>query len=737
MKKEAAKPGMGGMLSDLFGGSAVKQTLTELKDKVDEIALAVSKSATSNFDPKSDIIDHYVDNIRQSRIKLSDLVQKVQSVDLNSKKVLSLDDDAADNVLKPMRSSLSNSATSANEFIRRLDHAKGKVGQTITQNEQRIGQIDTDLLSLASTDPKFAKLNQEKADLVSENASYKQIISEIDTERKLLISIKSDIEDNLVKKIEQLQKAIKDPSLSKVLKGKVKDIFKDNISAAMLSVVGKIISLPGLLVAAGIFTAKAVGAGTIGLGLLIWYLYTRTSASEKSDQLLDVLSRLSGEIGSLVVSNQTLQRQLSTVKKLSDEAIQFLPILNSESIKTLSDDIVVSYLNKIGDLGANINLLIASLNSPELFQSISDPENAQSVKDLSSTALSLIVETITILDDGVDKLSSQANSKKPGAQRDSGISGVSPVPVPGGGRGGAGTSAPVGPLEPRLLSIYDTQVDIAKYAAKSPAFASAAPRIISKVMNVPLGKAFVDPQNYYGGMLGRKATPEMTYLNYLLFFYRNNVDSVGKLRSLIRKSFSRVERGRGSGFKNALKQYRASLADDGFISQSSTNDSHFQKFSNEKQNTINNKKRLMQSDDFKTDDYFKSLMKDLDDSYMKSYYAGLKGMHNKKPESRKSDYADLYQTSDETGTDLMLSAHPKSVELAKAISDGGLIENGIEQQVKTEQILLDIPTGNFKNRYASANSKQFLVKLANDADERGDFKFADLIDRILFELNEI
>jgi hypothetical protein len=70
-------------------------------------------------------------------------------------------------------------------------------------------------------------------------------------------------------------------------------------------------------------------------------------------------------------------------------------------------------------------------------------------------------------------------------------------------------------------------------------------------------------------------------------------------------------------------------------------------------------------------------------------------------------------------------AHPESVYVAESRGDGGLVENEIEHQKKTIEIINKMPTGSLVGRYAS--SVEQLVKFANMCDELGHTKAADLL----------
>jgi hypothetical protein len=60
----------------------------------------------------------------------------------------------------------------------------------------------------------------------------------------------------------------------------------------------------------------------------------------------------------------------------------------------------------------------------------------------------------------------------------------------------------------------------------------------------------------------------------------------------------------------------------------------------------------------------------------------------------------VYNVSDETGVDVINSAHPKAIVVLDSIGNDGLVENGLEQQRQTQGVALSAPTGNYRANYA-------------------------------------
>jgi len=120
------------------------------------------------------------------------------------------------------------------------------------------------------------------------------------------------------------------------------------------------------------------------------------------------------------------------------------------------------------------------------------------------------------------------------------------------------------------------------------------------------------------------------------------------------------------------------------------------------------------ADDF-SKSYYKDAVTDLNntDKILQSYFAGLGGLYDQRLEKRKADFKTLYNVTDETGEDLIHSAHPKEVVVSDSIGRGGLVENGLEQKRQTHGVALSAPTGNYRANYASRHDAlKKLVKLS-------------------------
>lgn len=74
---------------------------------------------------------------------------------------------------------------------------------------------------------------------------------------------------------------------------------------------------------------------------------------------------------------------------------------------------------------------------------------------------------------------------------------------------------------------------------------------------------------------------------------------------------------------------------------------------------------------------------------------------------------------------IMEQAHPEAAYVAEARGDGGLVENELEQQRKTIEMVNKMPTGSLVGRYA--NAAQELVALAAKCDDLNHTDAADLL----------
>ena len=123
------------------------------------------------------------------------------------------------------------------------------------------------------------------------------------------------------------------------------------------------------------------------------------------------------------------------------------------------------------------------------------------------------------------------------------------------------------------------------------------------------------------------------------------------------------------------------------------------------------------ADDF-LNTYLDDALQDLSKEYAGSFYAGLEGAHKINDNAEEDSYSSYYNVHDETGADLIGSAHPKSINVADAMGNGGLVENAIESGNRMAEIARNTPSGNYRSKHANIVDR--LNKLATFASLSGD-----------------
>ena len=292
---------------------------------------------------------------------------------------------------------------------------------------------------------------------------------------------------------------------------------------------------------------------------------------------------------------------------------------------------------------------------------------------------------------------------------------------------------------PYPVQVYDQTIDLSHI--KDPNIRMSAPRIIGKVFNSPEGMAFLDPANKFGGGYhGRTDNPQADYIEAIKYFYLNRIFDRHDLRKFIRTNLPTASRRRMGTYKEGLDYYRQHPFSTPKIrrrrlkKQENLKNLHknFEKSANVSPYVDKSGNQMDKQADQFSKEYFKDAVKSISDQYSKSYFEGFGKLYDVTPEKTSADYQQLYQTHQETGSDLIQQAHPKSVYIADAIQNGGLIENSIEQHRKFEEIAHSMPSGNFRNRYAELIEN--LVKIANEADEQGLYQSSELIEESLTKI---
>ena len=627
--------------------------------------------------------------------------------------------------ISELKSFIDNIAPATREAVSAIDDILKKTDPKITDMKDVIVEIKKSMKHLDDTilqlrtvadtdglDPAMVRKFNDKADELEAYKNTKALSSRLKTAES---------------KLEELE----NPSLLTKFKKTTLELGQAALSAKVIAVGGGAFALTGTAVVLGL---KGLGLLTAGgvVGGVLYYFYNNSDEYDILQSLKVELENSTDGCKNLPLGNTDTSKDLNEalrayISKAEEASGAVDGLLKKEQIKTAKNELVEKYFQEIVMAASAAEVIKEGLQNPSYAESVLDQGKLQALITNLNDVVVITNALFTSLERDIGQIKEDVKANHPDKLN----------PEEKSGARGASTDTEKaiteGVAQSYPINIYGLSVDIGKYADK-PAFISAAPRIIDNVFNSAMGKAFIDPSGYYGGLLGKKETKELTFLNYLLFFYRNNIDTPAKLRRYVRQNYSKMQRGKDSAFKDALKKYRGS--GDDFSSLASDFENNLKKVGGKDTSTINNQKNRMKFSEFSTNkNYFNNLIRNLDDEFMSSYYAGLKGMHNEKPKKRKPDYNKLYQVTDETGTDFLLSAHPKSTYIADALGDGGLFENGLEQQAKTEQVLLSLPTGNFINRYAKFS--QNLIKIADDADKNGDFDLANKLDQILIELNNI
>ncbi len=493
----------------------------------------------------------------------------------------------------------------------------------------------------------------------------------------------------------------------------------------------------GMAASGGVYLLKFAALATLITGAYLlwksWYASEPTAQKQVDDsvraqyQAIGRLKALTFQAGS---DGEAKTQDL--IVKLSDSAQK----LNSLKSQQFTNE---EYMEAMQSLDATDEGIKDYLESEELIKnSLTNPEALPSaISSLKQVALSLNTIKQSITERAQNQENQQGNNRavtSPEARI--GIPPGETENTPDLPQGSAKSES-----LPQIVQIYDQEVDLSK---SSRGLRSAATRIIQKVMNTPEGKAFVDPDNIWGGWLPKTTMPNEAgeivenknndFARALKYLYLNQIFDLHDLKKFIRKNLPKAGRKRLSGWKNAVKHYSGSLAR---LASEKNNKNFTQKFTksannntrsvNSRENIIMNKKA-----DQISKEYFQDAIKDLEDQYAKSYYTGLKGMYDNKLSATDSDFKNLYQIHNESGFDLIQKAHPKTIDIADAMGRGGVVENLVEQHRANTEIALSMPSGNFRNRHAWVIES--LVKLANLIDENGSKEASDLIDVAIEEI---
>lgn len=275
---------------------------------------------------------------------------------------------------------------------------------------------------------------------------------------------------------------------------------------------------------------------------------------------------------------------------------------------------------------------------------------------------------------------------------------------------------------------------------------------IKRTLQTAVGTAFVDPDpnspnGGRGFLTGVASSDDISDISNRIaaaaqFMFRKRIVTPMRLREFMLKSLSddtrigrkvtreviRYYQGRGVSWR-----YRNVYDKDQSDIESNKEAAAMAILMKKESNSINNQKYAMRKTaDQISDSYFNSAKTSTKDKSALSYLSGLQGMYKEKAERRESDMKTLYMLHEQTGADTILSAHPKSIMVAESMGRGGIVENALENHSANRGVALSVPTGNYHGKYASVINQ--LTKLANQADDAGEFDASDLIDTAINEL---
>ncbi len=464
------------------------------------------------------------------------------------------------------------------------------------------------------------------------------------------------------------------------------------------------------LVSKGIYSILSFGL-LLGGGYLI-YKYLTTNEPDKLEQNIQLIeTRLNDSLAKLRALNYNpgTTGEAANLDLISDieKALKLTPLLRNatkEQLYEISSALDEVYISSVDYLE----------NSPAYSNDLATPEGFEPALESLRLLLGDVDSFKAVLHEVGKTLEERGDFEASPIEQ--------PIGRPGGDVPGESTETEGAPA---LIDIYGQQIDISH---TPPRFRSAAPALIKRVLNTPAGYAFVDPNNIWGGYITKTGDPKIDYLQSLKYIYSKGITNESQLKRYMREKLSRIGTKRNSGWREALSHYSNNLVvkkilDKDISKKSSKNISN-------NINSINKNKVGMRklADDI-SNDYYQVALKGLEDNYAKSYYTGLKGMYDQKLGQKEADYKDLYDVHEETGPELIGSAHPESIDLVRSIGNGGRVENLVEQQRHNVGVALSTPTGNFRSKYAEVTTA--LKKLAVEAEKEKDYDVAKLIEQTI------
>ncbi len=535
--------------------------------------------------------------------------------------------------------------------------------------------------------------------------------------------------------------------------------------------------------------AKLLGLGALGVG---GYLLYQHWFGADPDGVEKVRSTLKTSITNSITRLRPLQFKVGTQGET----------LNHDVLAELQDNLKsIDYLNPENESQFNY----AHSNLAELQKLVNNYLTSKDILTGDLISQNGYPEAISSLQDLQSILTAYQNGLEKYQQGTAG--GAAATEMAGGGPGpeSPASAIPKSTLKPQLIPIYGEMIDVSK---EGPQHRSLASTLSKGLLSTPLGMAFVDPDNVWGGYFPKTGDQNIDIHQSLNFLINQKIYDKADLRRFMRHSMPKEGRKRNSGWQEAVRYYeqhapqilsRSAQAERELrqterkeerqpaaipienieqstmqvpvqpsaqeasppsssprqqrreerqqrrqdrrerrqekrsnFSQNNNDFDYFQKYS------INKNKRLVNKVANMTDQYsnkyYQDAVKGLEEQYSQSYYTGLKGMYGQQGES-PADVGSLYSTQKETGADLIGQAHPKSIVVSDAMGRGGLVENGLEQQMHTQGVALSTPSGNYRSKHAWLLNS--LVKLANQADRDGNTEASDLVDSTFHQILEL
>lgn len=465
-----------------------------------------------------------------------------------------------------------------------------------------------------------------------------------------------------------------------------------------------------------------IGAAAIA-GIAVWWFYYRDiSPDQASKELADLSSSL-----------LSLENSLSVLK-----------FKDGSDGQTQTQELI----SKIQSVRTKASQQLDEDGTKDLFESLMDlrsgPENSIATYLANSDSIKKDLLTDSGWDQAIEALTSTLTSIE-------GLIGKSEAF--NASNQAASTKQNTGKAEKFTLAdgkSYDVYFPSAAFSS-NPKFGPMLLEI-KRTLQTPVGTAFVDPDpnspnGGRGFLTGVASTEDISDISNRIaaaaqFMFRKRFLTPMRLREFMLKSLSddtrigrkvtreviRYYQGRGVSWR-----YRNVYDKDQSDAESIKESAAMAILMKKESNSINNQKYAMRKTADKiSDSYFDGVKSSTKDKSALSYLSGLQGMYKEKAERRESDMKTLYMLHDQTGADTILSAHPKSIMVAESMGRGGIVENALENHSANRGVALSVPTGNYHGKYASVISQ--LTKLANEADDAGEYDASDLIDTAINEL---